>query len=230
MEIQPPMTFAVKAPDVSELNDVQTKYVPNEIYQQAMNTFPDIKLAGLNSKAAEKAISVAKGSYYPQISLGAGLGSAYYYQFNSNPLFPNKSFHDQLSENFGQFISMNISIPIFNGFNVRSNVRKAKIVLQQRITDEQLAKNNLIKVINQAVADLNAAQRRYRSTQNAFQAQKDAFYVIEQRYGVGLVNSLDFSTAQTNRNKAEIDFILAKYDLIFRAKVIDYYLGREIIF
>jgi len=230
MEIQPPMTFVVKAPDVAELSDVQTKYVPNDIYQQALNTFPDIKLAGLNSKAADRAISIAKASYYPQISLGAGLGSAYYYQFNSNPLFPNKSFHDQLSENFGQFISMNISIPIFNGFNARSNVRKAKIVLQQRITDEQLAKNNLIKVINQAVADLNAAQSRYRSTQNAFQAQKDAFYVIEQRYGVGLVNSLDYSTAQTNRNKAEIDFILAKYDLIFRAKVIDYYLGREITF
>lgn len=235
MEIQPPMTFAVKAPDVSELNDVQTKYVPNEIYQQALNSFPDIKLAGLNSKAAKKAVDIASGSYFPKISLGAGLNSAYYYQFNidkTNPIYSgvNAPFNDQLSGNFGQYVGMSISIPLFNGFNARSNVRKAKIVLQQRITDEQLAKNNLIKVINQAVADLNAAQSRYRSTQNAFQAQKDAFYVIEQRYGVGLVNSLDFSTAQTNRNKAEIDFILAKYDLIFRAKVIDYYLGKEIIF
>jgi outer membrane protein len=100
----------------------------------------------------------------------------------------------------------------------------------QRKTDEQLSKNNLIKVINQAVADLGAAQSRYSSTQNAFQAQKDAFYVIDQRYNVGLVNSLDYSTAQTNRNKAEIDFILAKYDLLFRAKVIDYYLGKQITF
>ncbi|GAA4209794.1 TolC family protein [Pedobacter jeongneungensis] len=228
MEIQPPMTFKVQAPLVNELNNIQNTYVPSDIYKQALNTFPDIKLAELNSKAAEKAIDIAKGGFFPQISLGGGLGSAYYYQFNSN--FPISKFTNQLSDNFGQYVSMGISIPIFNGFTTRSSVRKAKITWMQRRTDEQISKNNLIKVINQAVADLNAAQSRYSSTQNAFQAQKDAFYVIDQRYNVGLVNSLDYSTAQTNRNKAEIDFILAKYDLLFRAKVIDYYLGKQIVF
>ncbi|QNR87179.1 TolC family protein [Pedobacter riviphilus] len=228
MEIQPPMTFKVQPPLVNELNNIQSNYVPTDIYKQALSTFPDIKLAELNSKAAEKAIDVAKGGFFPQISLGGGLGSAYYYQFNSN--FPISKFTSQLSDNFGQYVSMGISIPIFNGFTTRSSVRKAKINWMQRKTDEQISKNNLVKVINQAVADLNAAQSRYTSTQNAFQAQKDAFYVIEQRYAVGLVNSLDYSTAQTNRNKAEIDFILAKYDLLFRAKVIDYYLGKQIVF
>lgn len=230
MEIQPPMTFKVQAPLVSEIENLKTTYVPNDIYKQAMAAFPDIKLAFNYSQAAEKAVDVARGSFFPQITFGGGLGSAYYYQFNSNPLFPNAKFIDQLSDNFGKFVSMGIQIPIFNGFNVRSNVRKAKITLLQRRNDESLAKNNLIKVINQAVADLNAAKSRYSSTQNAFEAQKDAFYVIDQRYNVGLVNSLDYSTAQTNRNKAEIDFILAKYDLIFRAKVIDYYLGKQITF
>ncbi|TBO40989.1 TolC family protein [Pedobacter kyonggii] len=228
MEIQPPMTFKVQPPLVNEMGNIQTTYVPTDIYNQALATFPDIKLAELNSKAAEKGIAVAKGGFFPQISLGAGLGSAYYYQFNSS--FPMSKFTNQLSDNFGQYVSMGISIPIFNGFTTRSSVRKAKINWMQRKTDEQLSKNNLIKVINQAVADLSAAQSRYSSTQNAFQAQKDAFYVIDQRYNVGLVNSLDYSTAQTNRNKAEIDFILAKYDLLFRAKVIDYYLGKQITF
>jgi len=227
MEIQPPMTFKVQPPLVSEMNNIQNAYVPDDIYKQALNSFPDIKLANLNTKAAEKAIDVAKGSYYPKVSFGGGLGSFYQYQFT----FPgNNPFFNQLSDNFGKSINMGISIPILNGFATRSTVRKARIVFQQRRTDEQIAKNNLIKVINQAVADLNAAQSRYASTQNAFQAQKDAFYVIEQRYAVGLVNSLDYSTAQTNRNKAEIDFILAKYDLLFRAKVIDYYLGKQIVF
>ena len=97
-------------------------------------------------------------------------------------------------------------------------------------TQEQLAKNNLSKIIYQAVADLKAAEARYQSTTNAFLAQKDAFYAVDLRYEQGLDNSLDYSTAQTNRNRAEIDFILAKYDLIFRAKVIDYYLGKQITF
>jgi len=230
MEIQPPMTFKVQPPLVNEIENLKTTYVPNDIYKQAMESFPDIRLAINYSKAAEKGVDVARGSFFPQITFGGGLGSAYYYQFNASQFRQNGGFGSQLSDNFGKFLSMGISVPILNGFQTRSNVRRAKITLLQRRNDETLAKNNLIKVINQAVADLNAAKSRFTSTQNAFEAQKDAFYVIEQRYNVGLVNSLDFSTAQTNRNKAEIDFILAKYDLIFRAKVIDYYLGKQITF
>jgi len=230
MEIQPPMTFKVQPPLVDEIQKLQGDYVPNDIYKQAIETFPDVKLAMNYTKAAEKGVDVARGSFFPQITFGGGLGSAYYYQFNASDFRPNSPFGSQLRDNFGQFISMGIQVPIFNGFSARSNVRRAKITVMQRRTDEALTKNNLIKVINQAVADLSAAKSRYTSTQNAFQAQKDAFYVIEQRYNVGLVNSLDFSTAQTNRNRAEIDFILAKYDLIFRAKVIDYYLGKQITF
>ncbi|MNE51867.1 Outer membrane efflux protein [compost metagenome] len=100
----------------------------------------------------------------------------------------------------------------------------------QNQTEEQLTRNNLNKVIYQAVADLKAAQSTFESTTKTFNARKEAFSVIEQRYNVGLVNSLDYSTSQTNKNKAEIDMIRAKYDLLFKAKVIDYYLGKQIVF
>jgi len=141
-----------------------------------------------------------------------------------------QQFNNQLKDNFNQYVGLSLQIPIFNGFAARSSVRKAKINYQNFRVQESLAKNNLSKIISQAVLDLKAAESRYASTQNAFNAQKDSYYVVEQRYNVGLVNSLDYSTAQTNRNKAEIDMIQAKYDLLFRAKVIDYYLGRQITF
>jgi len=92
----------------------------------------------------------------------------------------------------------------------------------------QLAKVTLSKTIIQAVMDLNAAVRRYASTQQTYQADKDAFEVIQQRYNVGLVNSLDYNTSLTNYEKAQNDMIEAKYEVVFRSKVIDYYLGNQI--
>ena len=127
-------------------------------------------------------------------------------------------------------MGLSVQIPIFNGLQARSNVKRAKINYEDYKIQEQLVKNNLNKVIAQAVADLRAADSRYKSNENTFNAQKDAFNVIEQRYNVGLVNSLDYNTSRTNRNKAEIDLIQAKYDLLFRSKVIDYYLGNQITF
>jgi len=230
MEMQPNQKFVVEAPLIDNIKTASTAVSAEEIYNNALNIFPDIKLANLRSLAAKQAIAVAKGAYSPSLSLGAGLNTSYSYQFNYNGLTPQASFADQINQRLGQSIGMSLQIPIFNGFSARSSVRKAKITYQNNLVQEQLAKNNLNKVIFQATTDLKAAESRYASTQNAFNAQKDAFYVVEQRYNVGLVNSLDYSTAQTNRNKAEIDFIQAKYDLIFRAKVIDYYLGKQITF
>lgn len=257
MEMPSDSKFEVQAPLVDQVALGKDSYDVNAIYNAALNTFPDIKLAALRSAAAEKGIDVAKGSYSPRLSIGGGLGTNYSsgrqnivsvvpngtqqigfvegtgtrvltpsYSYT----YENQLFNDQLKDNFNQYIGLSLQIPIFNGFAARSNVRKAKINFNNYKVQESLAKNNLNKIISQAVLDLKAAEARYASTQNAFNAQKDAYYVVEQRYNVGLVNSLDYSLAQTNRNKAEIDMIQAKYDLIFRAKVIDYYLGRQITF
>ncbi len=260
MELPSDNKFEVQAPIVDAIAIAKNTYSAPEVVSIAMNAFPDIRLASLRAQAAEKAIDVARGTYYPRLSFGGGVGSNYssikpkvtevnnglkevvigkvqgtqQAVVNEVPdilrTLSNYSFGSQIQDNFNQFIGFSLSIPIFNGFQARSNVRRAKINYQNAQVDEQLSKNNLNKVIYQAVADLRAAESRYQSTTNAFAAQKDAFYVIEQRYNVGLANSVEFSTAQTNRNKAEIDMIQAKYDLLFKSKVIDYYLGKQIVF
>lgn len=221
-------TFRVVAPTVKEIEFSQSNYDVNEVYNSALKTYPDIKLAGLNTMAAAKQIDISKGSLLPKVSLNAGLGSSYSYIFNNSA--PQDNFSTQVSDRFNQYIGLSLQIPIFNGLSAKSNVKRAKISYDGYKIQEQLTKNNLNKVIAQAVTDLKAAESRYVSTQNTYNAQKDAFNVIEQRYNVGLVNSLDYNTSITNRNKAEIDFIQAKYDLLFRSKVIDYYLGKQITF
>jgi outer membrane protein len=257
MDIPSSTRYMVKAPDVSNFNNTAFVYNAEQVYTEALGFFPDVKLAALRTQAANKGIDIAKGSYYPSLSLGAGLNTNYssgrqrVTSIQSNgfreigrtqvtneivqtPDFTtfteNYKFKDQLTDNFGQYVGVNLQIPILNGFTSRSNVRKAKISYMQSQTDEQLTKNNLNKVIYQAVADLKAAQSTFESSTKTFNARKEAFSVIEQRYNVGLVNSLDYSTSQTNKNKAEIDMIRAKYDLLFKAKVIDYYLGKQIAF
>ncbi len=228
MDIPSSTAFEVQAPAIDSFKNQEGTQNAEEIYKNALLIFPDIKLAELNTAASKMGISVAKGRLYPRLSLNGSYGSNYFYSYNA--IFPNQLFSDQITNNVGKGVGLNLSIPIFNGLQAKSGVTRAKINLMQTETQEQLTKNNLNKVIYQAVADLKAAESRYSSTNNAFNAQKDAFYVVEQRYGVGMANSLDYSTAETNRNKSELDFIQAKYDLIFRAKLIDYYLGKQIIF
>lgn len=225
LELDPSVPFEIEKPKIDNISNINAAYSAHDVFNTASLNFPDIKLANLRKQVLEKQIDIARASYFPSLNLQSGFGTRY-----SNGTFGNTSFTGQVKDNFNQFIGFGLTIPIFNGLAAKSSVRRANINFQNAMLSEQLAKNNLNKVINQAVYDLRAAEKRYYSAQTAYESSKEAFNVIEQRYAVGLVNSLDFNQAQTNLNKAQFDQIQARYDFIFRGKVIDYYLGNPITF
>ncbi|WP_036678615.1 TolC family protein [Daejeonella oryzae] len=257
MERDPSVPFEVEKPVIDDV-PLNSAYSASEVYNTALKNYPDIKIAEYSRMAFAKAVDVAKGNFYPRLTLQGGLGTGFSNgrqqlvsrspDGTNSPIgfventgqvvvtpnfattFEKTPFRTQIDENFNQSISFGLSIPIFNNFTARSSVRRAKINLQNAEVSEQIARNSLNKVVNQAVYDLRAAERRLYSAQVAFQSSKDAFYAIDQRYTVGLANSLDLNQSQTNLNKAEFDLIQARYDLIFRAKVIDFYLGNPISF
>lgn len=232
MERDPGNKFEVVKPVIDQLGEIQNKYAASEIYAKAAETYPDITVARYRSLAAYKAISVARGDLFPRLSFGASLGSSYSSReyLNADRELVRDPFSKQLSNNFRQAIGLNLSIPIFNNFSSRINVRKAKINYQNALVSEQLAKNNFNKIIYQAVTDLRAAESSYNSANSAYESARDAFNAIQQRYGVGLVNSLDFNQAQTDLNQKQFNLIQARYNLIFRNKVIDFYLGNPLTF
>lgn len=238
MEMNPAEQITLEKPTIESVEAIPVLHNANDVYQQAIALQPDIKMAAFSTKVAEKNIDIAKGAYYPTLGFGAGYGTSVSsvasrlvgLDANGDPIYERINFGDQLRENESPYIGLSLNIPIFNKFQTKINVNKAKINYQNALTNEQLTKNNLNKVIHQAVLDLRSAQARYYSTETAFASAKDAFEVIRQRYEVGLANSVELFTAQTTMNKSEFDHIQARYDLIFRSKVIDFYLGNEITF
>lgn len=255
MEFNPVVQITVEKPDISKLTDVKSQYDAQAVYTSALIVNPDVHLAELQKQAAYQNIQVAKSYYYPSLGLFGSIGSNYSNARNLvttlptggfNPIGVGKvtrdtiltpayrqiidkyPFKQQFSDNFYQSIGLSLQLPIFGKFATRTLVRRARISYQLSEVAAQLAKNNLNKTINLAVLDLKAADRKYDSAQQTYQANKEAYNVIKQRYQVGLVNSLDYNTSLTNLNKSEFDMIQARYELVFRSKVIDYYLGNVI--
>ncbi|MEO6148682.1 MAG: TolC family protein [Mucilaginibacter sp.] len=254
LEIPPQTVLEVEKPDISKLT-IKTIYSAEDVYNAAVSVNPDVRLAELRRDAYLQGIKIAKGGYYPTVAMFATLGSNYssIYQravgtsivrrpvgiVNNaaadtvfgrvpEPIFVKPSLFGQLGDNFYQQIGINLQIPIFTRFATRTSVRKAKITYQNAELTAQLAKNNLSKIIYQAVWDVQAAEKRYHSATQTYNANKDAYDVILKRFNVGLINSLDLNTSLTNLNKAQFDMIQAQYQLVFRSKVIDYYLGMPI--
>lgn len=257
MEMDPNTPIELEKPLLPNVDKITANPIADDVYQRSVEDYPDIVVAKYNSMVAKKNIDVIRGDFFPVLSIGGGYGTNYSSQrqriISSNPVlysssvsiaaqaapwFPTVSpftygpvpFFEQLRENRNHNVFASLSIPIFDNYRRTINYRKAKISYNNALNSERLARVNFNKIINQAVLDLKAAQKRYYSTQQNFQSTSDAFAVIKDRYEVGLSNSVEMATQQTAMNRAEFDFIQAKYDFIFRSKVIDFYLGNPITF
>jgi len=257
MEMDPSTNITVEKPDISKLTDIKTIYDATEVIKTALTVNPDIRLAELQQQTYAQAIKIAKGNYYPTVSLFGGVGTNYsnqntrhvigtipvinqvgtvtvqgtQYNVTAPGFVPNYapySAFTQIGDNFNQSIGISLQIPIFNKFQTRTSVRKAKLNYQYAELSTRLAKNTLSKTIIQAVLDLQAADKSYQSALQTFQSNKEALNVTKQRYDAGLVNTLEYNTALTNYNKSQNDMIEAKYQVVFRSKVIDYYIGNPI--
>ena len=177
----------------------------------------DIEIAKLNTK-------ISKSAYLPNISLGYGFNAA----ANFSNLTDDDPFIDQIDENKGHSVNMNISIPIFNRNQTRAGVKKSKILENSSNLALEQAKLNLESSIQRAFTDAKAALKSYEASQKSLQAQQLAFDNSKDRYDLGALNSFDLEQARIRLLNAKSSLINSKYDFIFKTKVLDYYTGKLI--
>ena len=208
--------------DVLKLNiDVPVFEIKNNIntdYTIALNTQSSIKASELEINSAIYDLKIAKANYYPSLSLGHRISTLY--NDNINDIF---SFNEQLENNQQSAIFLSLNIPIFNKLGVRNAVAQSKIQIENSQLNAQQAKNQLRKNMEQAYADQLAAYKRYQATQKAVIALKESFNYINERYELGMVNSYEFNESKNNLITAESDELRAKYDLIFKIKLYEFY-------
>lgn len=137
-------------------------------------------------------------------------------------------FWTQLDNNFRQTFALSLNVPLFNGFSARTAVNKSKVdVMSKQVSLEQ-SKVKLKQDVYKAHYDANAAIQKYYATSRANESSDRAYNYAQKRYELGLMNALELLTTQNNSFKAKAEALSAKYDLLFKLKVIDYYLGKEI--
>lgn len=231
---------------------------PATIYNVAAAQFGSIRSSELNRLAAKKRLAAAKGALYPQLGISAQFGTNYATTYTEvtgftlgspqqtqafvpafDTLFPvfqpsynyttrRIPFGTQFENNFRQTISLGLSIPVFNAWQARYNVRQAKInVLSNELNKYQAElklKQDVYKAYNEAA---NAVQK-FKAAERAQAAAQRAYDFAQKRYTLGLTNTVEYLTTQNNQFVAEANMLSAKYDLIFKLKVIDYYLGKEL--
>jgi outer membrane protein len=226
------------------------------VIQTAYDTYPSIKSNEYALLSAEKQISISNSAMIPRLNFSGSLGTGYsgnatnvtgytlngtnpigYVQSNPSDIVvaPNYSpetetqnFGDQVSGNFNQSLGLSLSIPIFNKMNNRANVNRAKVNYAIQENGLEKEKQKVRQDIERAYADASAAFKKYKSTEKGLKSLNEAFNYAQKRFDVGMINAVDYNVAKTNLYRAQSDLIKAKFDYIFRIKILDFYQGKSL--
>lgn len=230
-----------------------------KIYEIAENSQPTVKAADLRITGADKGIEIAKAGFLPIISANANLGAnqsnaqknyilsgktdqnlgTVLFNGQQIPLVVSRDnfaeggtvpYFSQLSNTFNYGFGVNANIPIFSKFANKSNVIRAKIQKDNAFLNAQQARLTLRQNIEQAYTNLTNAAKRYDSYTVQVSALEESFRAGESRFNAGAIDFVAYSLQKTNLDKARANLIQAKYDFIFRTKILDYYQNKPLTF
>lgn len=147
---------------------------------------------------------------------------------SQRPVFANKSFGDQLSENFGQNLGINLSIPIYSNSSGRLNVERARLAQLNTQAGYQQLRQTLKAQIQNAIASAKAARNTLNAARLAADAATAAFENTQKRFDLGAVNSFEYTTARNTLDQAQIEVIRARYQFVFNVKTVEFYMGKAL--
>ena len=216
--------FSIVKPEIAVGDHLLAR--PEDIYADAVEQRPGVKAEQIRLNGSDLSIKIAKAGFSPTLSLSGGMGTSYY--TNTRSLYPQDGFWQQLSHNFSPYVGLSLSVPIFDRFSARNNVRTARLnrTLQQITLDK--AKQSLYKEIQQAHANALAAEAKYRSASEAATASEDAFILAQAKYENGKATVTEYNEARTRLAKARSDKAQAACEYLFQSRLLDFYRGSAL--
>jgi outer membrane protein len=204
-----------------------------DVFKKAVETKPAVKGAEFRLESARQQLKVAKGNLMPNLSFGVNYNNDYnnkdfYYNPQTGTQLGLIPFDEQIKKNQRYGFGATLSIPIFNRFQGQTQVKNSKIQVEDYELRLQNTKNLLRKDIEQAYTNALAAFKRYIANQKAVVSATEAFRYTEEKFNVGMINSVEYNQTKNNLTTAQSDLLQAKYEYIFRTKILDFYNGVTI--
>ena len=229
---------------------------PEKIFHASVEDQPAVRAAQAQRESALLGIRVAQARRLPRISLNGQLGTSYsdlaqkitgtssvvvpigywdnggtqipVFTEYSLPITESMSFSDQIYENQRRYVGLNISVPIFSGFQIQNGITRSKLNAMNAELQVQQERDNFEQSVQRAHADARAAWLQYEAAQKSLTASQKAMDDANIRRTEGMMTVYDYNSVQNTYLASVSDVLRAKYDAQFKAYVLKFYLTNPI--
>ena len=192
-----------------------------DIVASALKLHPTAIIEQQNLELQKRALAIERGAYYPSVSLNGGISTSYYTATN----YKNDPYFSQFKNNFGEWVGVNVNVPIFSGLNARLQVSKAKNSLKQSQRDYDETMRTLSSEIKQAMLELEASKSQWLKAQKNVEYQQIANQANKRKYADGTVSIIELQTSNNQLLQSEIELRNAYLRFQIKVREMNYYKG-----
>ncbi|MBI9069245.1 MAG: TolC family protein [Salinivirgaceae bacterium] len=221
-EIEKPASLQLVKTNIGTVDDYVTI---------ASSTLPQLKSAKFRLNSAESNLKYIQGNKYPSLSFVTYFGTNYSSNsslYNATNEAINYPYFNQLNDNINMYFGLNLSIPVFNKFNVRNSVSLAKINKSKAAVNIDIVQQQIYKEVQKAYYDLSAAREKMMSIKALFDATTLSYNYTNEKLKAGVISVYDYSAMKTKFSQVTSDYLQSKYEYIFKMKILDFYTGTPI--
>ena len=218
------MNFPIADTLVVEKPAVDASLLPTDnaynIYNVALTTNPRIAQAVCNVAAARYALRAARGAFLPKLSLSGGVSTSFYRNMDVGGHAP---FGQQFKNNAGEYVTLSLSIPIFNRLGSVSSVRSRRIALDKARESLNYERSELQRIIAEAVADVENSTKEVQKMQNQVEADSLAAHLTTRKFEEGMASSIDVRTAAVTLLQSRVRLLQSQLTMMYNRQVLAYY-------
>ena len=221
MEIDNIEDFDVVAPDRFMTEDELPLVSAQTTIQHALSHQPEMLSAQYKLEQAQYELKTAKSAWYPSLSLYGGYSNGYYHYFSNNNT--NVPFSEQIKTNGRTQVGVSLNIPIFNGMQTKYRVKMTELGIDNQQLNIENTSKKLKKEIQQAYYNAVAAKQKYVAAENSLTSSQLAYEYAQAGYEAGKSTLMELNESKNRLYKAESSMLQAKYEYLYRCKVMDFY-------
>lgn len=209
------------------LSDIEETWVlaplPDKqvIYTTSLAVMPQIKSSELSLENAELEKQKAKASYWPTISMNAGVGTGHLSG-------TNYSFGNKIWNNFNESFGITIKIPIFTNRENKTAYNKAKLAITTSQLELINSQKELLKTVEGIYLDATSAQSQYLSAKERLSYIQQSFKLTEEQFFLGMKNTLEMLTEKNNLLSAQQEVLQSKYMAIMSIQLLNIYQKKPV--
>ena len=219
LELQGDTQFDIAVPTTTDAEALATLPSLQTTYEQALSTRPEIASSQLDIESSQLSTKIAKSGYLPTLSMNAGVGTS------TNSL-SNNTWGSQLKTNFDASVGLTLSIPIFDGRQTKTSVRKARIQQEIAQLDYLDTQKELYQTIEGYWLDAETNQQKFRSAQATVQSEQQSYDLLQEQFQLGLKNIVELMTGKDKLLTAQQNMLQSKYQTILAQQMLKFYSGK----